>query len=84
MSKTNSSWKLGYGRRISYRGTPPPLRLHWVGHWLTPYEFAAQMQRSYSWARQAESRWGILSALNISHMRDSRGRLWIQLPIDLI
>lgn len=80
--RTNSSWHRGYGRRRTYAGIPPPLELDWIGHWLTPYEFAAHMQRSYAGVMNLERR-GTLAAFGIPRMRDRRGRLWIQLITDL-
>lgn len=76
----NSSWN-GRNRRTLFSGPRPPLALDWIGHWLTPAEFAAQMGRSYSWAVHAAST-GMLDDFNIPHMRDNNGRIWIKLVVD--
>jgi len=53
------------------------LRFEWRNHWLTPAEYARAVHRPlntvYMWHRT-----GRLSAFSIPHMRDRRGRLWIQ------
>lgn len=71
------------------RGVPPPLHFDWSDHWLTPYEFASVMQRSYprviSWCRSGTLRDFGITYFRTNQPSTNRGSVWwIKCPPNLL